>query len=607
MSPGPDDGRGGGLLQSLVPGPIRRHNAAKFVVALLVVVAVVAAVGLVTYVQTQDTIRDDATSKLERSAEMQAATAGEWVDGMGIRTAAVADSRHRPDPDAGQGAVATYLTNASERSGDRVLAIHYVDTEQSQVLASTDSDLGGRSLIRVDRPWASADTTLLDGGPEVRVADSLYTRDGASAVAFAAAVDDTDRIVLVGRPTTALASPATRADVTTHLLTGGGQSMADGGPDSLADADAFGTAREGSTTTVEADGQIRAYTPVDGTDWVVVSTADTDALYAVSDTVGRNVVVLVAAGLVSVLVVGSVLGRHVVSPLVELRDRTEDIEDGRLDVDLSTDREDEIGRLYRSFGSMRDALRAQVQQAEQAKREAETSRQEMERQNRRLDQFASTLSHDLRNPLAVARGHVELLGTKLDDDEELTDHVEKIDDAHDRIDSIIDDVLTLTRKGESVEETERFALEDIATEAWGNIDNKDAELTVAQSITIEGDRSRLLRALENLFRNSIDHVGPGVSVTVGLTEDGFYVQDDGPGIPDEEMGNIFEYGHTTSEDGTGIGLSIVKTIAEAHGWTLWIDGTYEGGARFVFADVFEREQRVFEESAFTWDNAEGDD
>jgi len=70
-----------------------------------------------------------------------------------------------------------------------------------------------------------------------------------------------------------------------------------------------------------------------------------------------------------------------------------------------------------------------------------------------------------------------------------------------------------------------------------------------------------------------------VTVTVGLTEDGFCVQD----------------------DGTGLDLSIVKTIAEAHGWSLCVDGTYEGDARFVFAT----EERIFEKSAFTWDYAVG--
>ena len=183
--------------------------------------------------------------------------------------------------------------------------------------------------------------------------------------------------------------------------------------------------------------------------------------------------------------------------------------------------------------------------------------------------------------------------------------VRKIDGAHDRINSIIDDVLTLTRKGESVEETDRFELAGVVEEAWSNIDSKEGTLEVTESIAIEGERSRLLRALENLFRNSLDHGPDDVTVTVGLTEDGFYVQDDGPGIPDEELGDVFEYGHTTSDDGTGLGLSIVKTIAEAHGWSLWVDGTYEGGARFVFADVFASEERIFEESAFTWDHAAG--
>jgi signal transduction histidine kinase len=76
-----------------------------------------------------------------------------------------------------------------------------------------------------------------------------------------------------------------------------------------------------------------------------------------------------------------------------------------------------------------------------------------------------------------------------------------------------------------------------------------------------------------------------VSVRTGLTERGFYVADDGPGIPAEEADRILEYGYTTSEDGTGLGLSIVETMANSHGWTVRLDQEYEEGARFVFTDV----------------------
>jgi len=597
------------VYRRLTPRFVRQRLALKFLVALSLVVVLIGVIGLVTYVQIQGTIQDDATTKLETTADLRAQSVGEWVNGMRSQTRLI--TNHLPVGGDSTG-VATYLDGARANGSETIHSLHYVDVDREIVLASTEPAYTGEALADIGQPWdgpMESDVTTSEG---VAVSSHSYTVDGEPAIAFVSHVTDDRRLVVVSRLGEHASSDSMDSDVQTYLLHEDGHGVvgiSDDRAAALSSADAFAqTVSSGGMATTESGSEVRTYAAIDGTDWVAVSTADTGTLYAVSGTVGRNVIVLVVTALISLCVVGLVLGRSTVVPLARLRQRTNEIESGSLDVDLSTTREDEIGRLYRAFDSMRDALAAQVRQAQQARHEAESSRQEMERQNRRLDQFASTLSHDLRNPLAVARGHVELLRTKLDDSQaELLEHVEKIDGAHDRIDSIIGDVLTLTRKGESVEETDRFDLAAVAEEAWSNIDNKDATLRVEDSIAIEGERNRLLRAFENLFRNAIDHVGPEVTVTVGLTEDGFYVEDDGPGIPDEEMDSIFEYGHTTSESGTGLGLSIVKTIAEAHGWSLWVDGTSGRGARFVFSDVFASEERIFEESAFTWEHARQDD
>ena len=598
------------VYRRLTPRFVRRRLALKFLVALCLVVVLIGAIGAVTYVQIQGTIQEDATTTLETTADLRAQSVGEWVEGKRSQTTLI---RSRLPAEGDTTELVAYLENAKANGSAAIHSLHYVDLETNTVLASTEDGYTGQPLTDVGQPWQGPMDDLF-ATPErsVAVSNRSYDIDGEPAVAFVSAVSGDRRLVVVSRFGEHAGAGSVHGDVQTHLLNEDGHGVVGVGDRraaTLSSVDAFSQAVAGETmSTVEDDGEVRTYTTVEGTDWVAVSTADTDTLYAVSGTVGRNVIVLVLAALVSLVAVGLVLGRSTVVPLARLRERTNEIESGSLDVDLSTTREDEIGRLYQAFESMRDALATQVRQAQQAKHEAESSRREMERQNRRLDQFASTLSHDLRNPLAVARGHVELLRTKLDNSQDdRREHVEKIDGAHDRIDSIINDVLTLTRKGESVEETERFDLETVAQEAWSNIDDKQATLHVEDSLVIEGERNRLLRAFENLFRNAIDHVGPEVTVTVGLTEDGFYVEDDGPGIPDEEMDSIFEYGHTTSKDGTGLGLSIVKTIAEAHGWSLWIDGTSGGGARFVFSDVFASEERIFEESAFTWEHARTDD
>lgn len=102
---------------------------------------------------------------------------------------------------------------------------------------------------------------------------------------------------------------------------------------------------------------------------------------------------------------------------------------------------------------------------------------------------------------------------------------------------------------------------------------------------IRADESRLRQVFENLIRNSIEHGGGDVTVRVGELADGFYVEDDGPGIPSGERERIFEAGHSTGEDSTGFGLSIVKEIVEAHGWQISATEGAAGGARFEITGV----------------------
>jgi signal transduction histidine kinase len=100
------------------------------------------------------------------------------------------------------------------------------------------------------------------------------------------------------------------------------------------------------------------------------------------------------------------------------------------------------------------------------------------------------------------------------------------------------------------------------------------------------DESRLRQLFENLFRNAVEHGGPGVAVTVGPLEGrGFYVADDGPGIPADERDRVRETGYTTADGGTGFGLSIVESIADAHGWGMRLVESETGGARFEFTGV----------------------
>ncbi len=209
-------------------------------------------------------------------------------------------------------------------------------------------------------------------------------------------------------------------------------------------------------------------------------------------------------------------------------------------------------------------------------------REQLERRNSQLEAFASVVSHDLRNPLNVAIGSLGMARKKEDNESQL----ESAEAALERMEQLIEDVLTLARQGKDVDEFERVELEETVQLAWGTIDQKQATMEFDDLSAITADGERLRRLFENLFRNAIEHGGEDVAITVGmLDEDGFYVADDGPGIPDHKRDEVFEAGYTTGEEGTGLGLSIVRSIVEAHGWEISAATSADGGAQFEIRGV----------------------
>ena len=252
--------------------------------------------------------------------------------------------------------------------------------------------------------------------------------------------------------------------------------------------------------------------------------------------------------------------------------------------------------------------------------------------NERLDEFASIVSHDLRNPLNVATGRLELF--RESGDETHLDHVES---AHDRMEALVDDLLMLARAGDDLDETMTVHLADLVESAWQNVVTSDATLEVSTDYAFSADETRLEGLFENLIRNAIEHGTDAgdpnhgnsddtaaadttavdaeaadveaadaaatdatgadaettpegtahITVRVGALadQDGFFLEDDGDGIPPEERESVFKSGYTTAADGTGFGLSIVEAVATAHGWSVDVTTSRGGGARFEFTGV----------------------
>ncbi|GAA0725506.1 PAS domain S-box-containing protein [Halorubrum trapanicum] len=233
--------------------------------------------------------------------------------------------------------------------------------------------------------------------------------------------------------------------------------------------------------------------------------------------------------------------------------------------------------------------------------------------NERLDRFASIVSHDLRNPLSVIRGSIEMARLRGE-----TEPLERGERAVDRIDQLVSELLTLARQGTGMDEPTEFALASVARDAWETAaeGDDDAELVVARDAQVCGDRGRVRQALENLFRNATEHAKPdgsaaelpdggpeaidegetgptggeadptgggepdptddALTVLVTATDGGFLVADDGTGVDPEDRESVFDSGFTTRADGTGYGLDIVREVVESHGWSVELRCESEG-------------------------------
>ncbi|USZ68431.1 HAMP domain-containing histidine kinase [Halorussus salilacus] len=211
--------------------------------------------------------------------------------------------------------------------------------------------------------------------------------------------------------------------------------------------------------------------------------------------------------------------------------------------------------------------------------------EQLAEQRNRLDEFASIVSHDLRNPMNVAQGHLELARETGEER-----HFEAVEGAHERMERLVDEVPALSRRGETVEDPTPVDLDAVAREAWATVETPGMVLHTEVDATVVSDGRRLRALFENLFRNAAEHGGDEVTVGSLSGESapdskGFYVADDGPGIPADDRERIFEGGYSTRTDGTGFGLAIVRRIAEAHDWRIRVTESQSGGARFEFVDA----------------------
>lgn len=214
--------------------------------------------------------------------------------------------------------------------------------------------------------------------------------------------------------------------------------------------------------------------------------------------------------------------------------------------------------------------------------EQKQTEQKIRQTNEQLDKFTSVVTHDLRNPLNVAKGNAKLIAERGDLTEDTEFFVDETTSSLERMEEIISNMLTLTRSGDITEEKQPVTVGNIMEEAWKNVDTHEATLiNNVKTMAILADKKALKQCFENVIRNAIEHGGKNVTVTVDVHDDGFYIEDNGPGIDSKIADELFEMGATTERSGTGYGLGIVNEIIEEHGWEVEVNDE-ANGARFDF-------------------------
>jgi signal transduction histidine kinase len=283
---------------------------------------------------------------------------------------------------------------------------------------------------------------------------------------------------------------------------------------------------------------------------------------------------LAALVLLSVLLIASVLAwvvaGRVLAPLRLLAETARSIGESDLTRRIPVTGRDEIADLSRTFNAMLDRLQAAFA----------TQRQ-----------FVSDASHELRTPITIVRGQLELLG---DDPDERRETIALVTDELDRMSRFVDDLLVLAKAERDdflrVSEVELGALTDELFDKARGLGARDWQLEARGDALIVADRQRLTQALMGLAQNAVQHTADGDPIWLGSEADRrearLWIRDAGPGVGPDDQERIFARFSRASasrrrSEGAGLGLAIVRAIAEAHGGRAGVSSRPGAGATFT--------------------------
>jgi methyl-accepting chemotaxis protein len=439
-----------------------KRYAVKFAASFLLVLLVIAGVGFVGVDAAENEVRESTERQLQDTSELRAESIGEFTERIELQIRTTSEGEPLVEGETA-GAQSEYLALEKDQATEDVVAFHVVDESNQEVAASTIEPINETSLERLRElglPWASADVPSGPGNyTKVWRSDTAYRSpiraiEESNVIAFASTIPKRDGqyVVAVVR----IPQIDRGLDQQTTVINQAGQPVLqpDSNFDTAAHRETIQSVRETPQTAFKSqDRAVHAFASVPGTDgydsddradWVAVTTVDKDTAFEVSQSVRNYVIAIVLAALSTLLIVGYLLWNQTVTPLNALRDRAQRMEDGDLTVDLETDRTDEFGRLYQAFASMRDALRLQIEDAEQAREQAERERERIEEMNetlqQRADEYAAVMQEyaagDLTSRMTPAEDN-EAMAAIAHEFNEMATTIEEVVDRVDRFSTIV--------------------------------------------------------------------------------------------------------------------------------------------------------------------------
>ena len=495
-------------------------------------------------------------------------------------------------------AVVQYLRSRGQHGREQALsAMRTVATDTATNLGLELRDFSGRLLLRSGR-FAIADSVLVSPGTDSARYGPLLRQDTTLYFAIAAAtgaetsggiVQLVARIQLNERTKKTLTGLA-GGDISLLLGNATGEPWTDFATIVPAPPESVRTSRT-PVQYMRGEMQRASAAPVPGTPWMVVAEMPSRLVA----TPARAYLVSIAPIAFLIVALGALVawwGSHrLIRPLGEVTRAAEAIATGDLEPRVPVGREDELGRLARSFNTMADQVSRSHHQLEDKVAERTSE----------LESFSYSVSHDLRAPLRAIHGFARILledhQTKLDPEAQRLLGV--IDQNTRRMGQLIDDLLAFSRLGRQAINAERIDFNELTHSVVEEIQraegsrNGHVEVKIDQLRPAHGDPALLRQVISNLLQNAVKFTlgRPQARIEVGSMPEGqeiiYYVRDNGAGFDPryaDKLFGVFQRLHSAEQfEGTGVGLAIVRRIVQRHGGRVWAEGKVNEGATFYFS------------------------